>query len=628
MVSRWGKVADYSRSGKTYRQVLDTLDPVNRSEAMYLNPYRRAHGDGSLENWGATYNLELPTRRLMTFYSFGLYNHKFSDAFAFSRNFSARPDRFPTDAGGNLQLFPDIMHRTPDGEVYYNPHIQTRVSDLSWATGLRGTNLAGWQWDLSNTLGYNRFHFYGDKTFNTSNAGSAQTHFDDGGFTFLQNTINLNMSRQWPKMAQGFSLALGLEHRYEQYTIFSGEEASYANFSSGDKASGAQGFPGFQPADEVHTDRINIAGYAEGELDVSKGLLLSGALRVENYSDFGFTHNYKLAARYKVMKNLNVRGSVSTGFRAPSLQQINYSSTFTTVQAGNIAEVKIAPNKNAITRAAGIESLRQERSINASLGAAWSPVNGLSITIDGYWVRIKDRVVLSGQFDGSDPNIDGDLAAAMARLNVSLAQFFTNAVNTSNRGLDLVADYSKQWKQQRVRLLLAANLQKMTIDQINVPEKLAKTEQLRQTFLSDREQAYLLASAPKVKLSFNPEWGCKRYTIGARMTYFGKVTTLGYGEDGLGINPMVPSDADANVRVPDRYVYPGKTVIDIYASVRFAKGMTLQLGADNLFNEHPALGIAPGAKGWAYNTESGGPWDAVQMGGNGRRLFTRVTFAF
>ena len=140
-------------------------------------------------------------------------------------------------------------------------------------------------------------------------------------------------------IAQGFNLAWGAEYRYEKYTLFKGEEASYKNYdATGDKASGAQGFPGYQPSDEVKANRSNVAGYIDAEMDVSKNFLLGGAVRLENYSDFGFTSNYKLATRLKLTDNFNLRGSVSTGFRAPSLQQINFSSTFTTVQGGTIAE--------------------------------------------------------------------------------------------------------------------------------------------------------------------------------------------------------------------------------------------------------------------------------------------------
>lgn len=619
--------ADYFTQGKTFRQALDTTsDPVKNPQAMIINPYRRANGDGSLHMVGTGFNIEVPVSQGLRFYSFGNYNHKNSDAYAFTRNFSARPERFPTDANGDIILVPGIIKTSIDGEQYFNPHIQTKIADVAWAAGVHGKTSGGWNWDLSNTIGYNRFHFYGDKTFNAS-LGAAKTHFDDGGFQFLQNTANLNFSREYNTIAQGFNLAFGAEYRYERYSIFAGEADSYKNYNP-DKATGSQGFPGYQPADEVKANRSNIAGYVDVELDVTKRFLLNAAVRLENYSDFGFTHNYKLATRIKAADHFNIRGSISTGFRAPSLQQINYSSTFTTVQAGNIAEVKIAPNYSPITKAAGIPELKQERSINGSIGFALNPLPAFSLTVDGYLVHIKDRVVLSGQFDATNPNIDPVLAAEMNRLNVGLAQFFANAVNTTNKGIDVVADYNKRWGTRRLRLLFAGNVQDMTIDKINIPAKLSGSEDLRQTFLSDREQAFILASAPPQKFSLNAEYGLRKWSFGARFTYFGKVRILGYGEDGLGINPQVPTDADAAVYVPDAYNYGGKTTTDLYLTYALSRGLTWHLGVDNVFNVHPDYGVAPGAKWWAYNNESAGPFDAVQMGSNGRRFFTRIAISF
>ena len=167
----------------------------------------------------------------------------------------------------------------------------------------------------------------------------------------------------------------------------------------------------------------------------------------------------------------------------------------------------------------------------------------------------------------------------------------------------------------------------MDIDDINVPSKLSGSEFLRQTFLSDREQKFILASAPKTKLSLNFEYGTGNFTAGTRLTYFGKVVLLGYGEDGLGINPTVPLD-NGTGSVPDQYNYNGKLVTDLYVSYMFSKKFTIYAGADNVLNTHPDFGVVKGAKDWAYNTETGGAWDAVQMGVNGRRYFVRLGFNF
>lgn len=610
---------NYANQGKTFRQELDDVLPVNI--------YRRAHGDATLQNFGLTFNAEVPLNDSdqLTFYTFGGYNNKESDAYAFTRNFSARPERFPTDNGDLIEV-PGIIMKSSDGEDYYNPHIQTGIQDVSFAAGLDGVFGEGWSWDAGNTTGYNNFHFFGNKTFNAG-LGPDQIHFDDGGFNFLQNTTNLNFSKFLPYTLSGLNIAFGGEFRYENYKLYAGEEASYANYDTL-KASGSQGFPGYQPDDEVNANRSCVGFYGDVELDLTEKFLIGMAGRFENYSDFGSTINGKLAMRYKVADIFNLRGSVSTGFRAPSLQQINYSSTFTTVQGQNIAEVKIAPNYSPITKAAGIDELKEEKSVNGSIGFSFRPTRELTLTVDAYQVKVDDRVVLSGQFSADDPDLDPMLTDVLQALKVSYAQFFANAVSTTNRGIDIVMDYHHREEDSHFRALFTANFQEMTIDKINVPSRLAGSEHLQKTFLSDREQKFILASAPPVKMAGNLEYGFFNFTIGTRLSYFGEVTLLGYGEDGLGIDPMVPTDIGSGGYVPDQYIYGGKFVTDVYTSWRFDDHFTLHLGVDNIANVHPDLAYVPGAAGWAFNNETGGPWDAVQMGGNGLRVFTRLGINF
>lgn len=594
---------------------------------MPLNIYRRANGEGSLDAVGAMINIELPIKNTKTtIYLFGGSNSKNSEAYAFTRNWSARPERFPTDANGNLIFVEGIMQIAGDSEIYFNPLIQSKITDLSFAAGARGLMGKGWNWDLSNNTGRNDFHFYGEKTFNASK-GADQTSFDDGGFNFLQNTTNLNFNKEISGVLQGFGLAAGAEFRLEQYNLYAGEEASYKNYNP-DKATGAQGFPGYQPADEVKASRNTIGAYVDAELDITKKFLVTGAVRVENYSDFGLALGGKFSTRYKFTDNFSLRASVSNGFRAPSLQQINFSSTFTTVQGGQIAEVKIAPNYSKIAKAAGIPELTQELSTNVSGGFTFSPIKNLNISVDGYMVKIKDRVVLSGQFDASDTTLNSELTTIMNDAKVSYAQFFANAVNTTNSGFDFIIDYKWVTDIHTLRTTFAGNIQKMTIDQINVPTKLNDTKEHRSTFLSEREQSFILASAPPVKFNFSFEYGYKKISAGLRLNYFGEITTLGYGEDGLGINPQVPTDEDENIKVDDKYVYGAKLVPDLFLSYKFIKGANLVLGVDNFMNVHPDLGAVSAARWWAFNNESAGPFDAVQMGMNGRRIYARLGFNF
>jgi iron complex outermembrane receptor protein len=628
---------NFLKQGKTFRQVLDTN--LAHKDALPINVVRRSNGDASKTTGGGMINLELPfADGRTTFYAFGGYNHKFSDTYAYTRHMhgynpasSGHADRFPTDANGNLIFYPGIMYSvtSPGGalpDTVFDPHIQTKINDLSAAVGIRGEMGNDWTWDLSNTLGRNDFHFYGDKTFNASLGANTPTHFDDGGFSFLQNTANLTFGKELSNVAAGLHLALGAEYRYENYKIYAGEAASYTNYDpTFYKATGAQGFPGYRPSDEVNATRSNIAGFVDAELDITQKWLVSAAVRAENYNDFGFTSNYKLASRYKLAPGLNIRGSVSTGFRAPSLQQINFSSQYTNVQGGTITEVKIAPNYSSITKAAGIPALKQEKSLNASLGFSWKPLPALTVTVDGYLVKVKDRIVLSGQFSADDTTLDEALYNTLHELRIDNAQFFANAVNTTNKGVDIVVDYNKRWGNQRFKALLAANFQHMSIDKVNVPDKLNDSYLHQKSFFSDREERFVLASAPPVKVALNLDYSISKFGAGAHLTYFGKVELYGYGYSGdlagSGINPQV--ELDKGGLVPELFKYKGKTVTDLYVNYKITKQLTWFVGADNVFNVHPSLGYVEGAKLSAYDGDSGGPWDAVQMGFNGIRLFTK-----
>ena len=647
---------DFLAQEKTYRQV-DTTDPYNNKNSLvYINTGRRAFGDGSLKTGGAMYNMEIPTSEnsKTTFYSFGAYNYKASDAFAYSRNWTAKPERFPVNANGTRIDVPSIMRTANDGEVYYNPHIQTHISDASLAAGFKGSTGKDWNWDISNTIGRNDFHYYGDKTFNASLIGqSTPNDFDDGGFNFLQNTLNIDFSKSIKSVAQGLNLGLGAEFRYERYEIYNGEDLSYKNYSPADvfypvvnedraPASGSQGFPGFSASDAVDANRTNISVYADAALDVTREWLINGAVRFENYSDFGSVFTGKFATRYKVANNFNIRGSVSTGFRAPSLAQIHFSNTLTSFSGGQLVQSLIAPNTSDITRAAGIPELTEEKSVNASLGFSWKPATGFTVTIDGYIVKVKDRVVLSGLFSKDDATLDPDFIAKFPT-DVSTAQFFANAVSTTNIGLDVVADYTKKFGANTLKILLAGNIQDVKLDEINIPDVLNDTKLHQKTFYSDREEAFLIASAPETKVTLGVDYTMAKLGFGGHFTYFGKVILLGFGDGSApdpsspggydnpnysGINPRVPSDADASVYIPEVFNYGGKITTDLYVSYKFSKSVSLFLGADNVFNVHPNLGVNPLAKGYAQDNESGGAWDSVQMGFNGRRLFTKLAFNF
>ena len=650
--------ANFLSSGKTFRAQPDT-NITSNSKALPPNTWRRAYGDGAVTNAGAMVNAEIPIANSSAkVYFFGGYNWKKSNVYAWTRNFSNNAVKYPTTEDGSILFVPDIMkqHGPSDGtfnpdNVFYNPQENAYMKDGSFAAGITGLFKNNWTWDLSSVIGTNDFHYYGYKTFNASllptSLQATKTDFDDGGFSFLQNTTNLDISRHFKKVAPGMTVSFGGEFRYERYKLYAGEVDSYLNggayfVQGGDttyKASGSQGYPGYTPGDAVNAHRTNIGGYVDVSIDVTKALLLDGAARFENYSDFGFVSTYKLAGRLKIGPKFNLRGSVSSGFRAPSLQQLNFSNTNTNIIAGQLQYVKLSPNYAAITRTAGIAPLKQETSLNYSFGFSYQPVSNLTVTIDAYLVKVDNRIVITGNFDGAIPVIAPYLAAN----NISSVNFFTNAVNTTNKGIDIVADWHKSWGKKRFNVILAGNIQTIDINKINIPVTLDDTYAHQQAFFSSREQAFLIASAPKAKVSLAFEYDVNKFTTGIHLTYYGKLTTEGFGSYGYpalagtglqgdpdlaynGYNPLVQKE-NGDI-VTENFVFNAKTTTDVYVSYVIAKGVTWFLGVNNVFNVHPDLAMVPGALNSWGDSESGGPFDSVQMGPNGFNMFTKLALRF
>ena len=655
--------ANYENQGKTFRAIRDTNWQTNPNtlEAQPVARERRAFGDGSVVSGGGMYNMEIPIKGTKTvFYSFGGYNYKHSNVYAYTRSWDydnglrQNPTKFPTDANGNLVFVPGIMKvDAPPGtpydpnNVYYDPQEDVYIKDLSSAVGFRGTTDSDWDWDISNNVGRNDFHYWGNNTFNASlpyvPGQPIQTRFDDGGFNFLQNTFNGDITKRFKGIGQGLQLSFGTEFRYERYQLYAGELNSYLQGSATlpdgtTKASGSEGYPGYQPSDASIASRTNEAAYTELAFDVTKSWIIDVAERFENYSDFGFVSTQKFATRYKLTSNFNLRGSISTGFRAPSLQQLNFSNTNTTVIGGNLVYTKLVPNYSEIARTAGIPKLTQETSTNYSLGFTWKPVPELGISVDAYQIEVKNRIVISGLYAQGDPALGSALNNILASQGIGDAQFFANAVNTTNKGIDFVFDYKRRWENNHFTALLAGNIQGLTIDKINIPSTFKGSAYDSATFFSDREQYFLKASAPKAKFTLNLEYGVSKVSFGTRFTYYGDVKELGFGETSAPANapdpffPYVTLDATGQA-IPEIFDFSPKVTTDIYASLKFNKNLLWTVGIDNLFNVHPDTNVIkgsvnPNSSSSFGDSESGGPFEAVQMGFDGMRIFTKLTFNF
>ena len=560
--------ADYISKAKTFRPNYktpnDTTDP------------RRKAGDGSLDNYSFYFNGGFPLKGNASFYAFGGISQRLSHAYAYTR--TADDDR-------------NVPSIYPNG---FDPINNADILDEAVSFGIKN-KLCGWNADFNATLGTNRFRYSISNSLNASLGSISPTHFYCGGFQLTQNTVGLNLTRSF-KLLQGANVAFGTELRQDKYTIVAGELNSYKQFPTpNDVAGGAQGFPGFQPTDECNKQRINWGSYADAELDVTKRWMISGAVRVEDYSDFGWTTNVKFASRLKFSDNFAIRGSVSTGFRAPSLPQINFSNTFTNVAAGVISEVAIAPNSGTLAKTIGIPALKQETSVNGSLGITCKPIRNLSITIDGYSVGIKDRVVLTGYFDQTDDAIGSILAAA----NIASAQFFTNAVDTKTHGLDIIATYGMKLGKGRLNATYAGNFNKLEISGIHTVPRLAGKEDI---YFSQREQYFLMASAPKHKHSFMLDYAINSLSVNLRFTGFAAIDLIDY-------NPSPEFNGP-------------RTTTDLSFSYQVSSKLTATIGGANIFDVYPTHHDDPTL------TETGTRFEAIQMGMGGAFYFAKVGLKF
>jgi iron complex outermembrane receptor protein len=555
--------------------------------------YRQQFGDAAADNFAAFVNSAVPITDNTSFYAFGGFGHRFTDAFAWTRD--------PDSERNVTAIYP----------TGFNPRITSNISDKSVAAGIR-SKVKGWDLDFNNTFGSNRFQYIIDGTLNASLVEKSPTRFDAGGFQLSQNTTGLSVSRFFPNALQGVNVALGVEYRLDNYEIFAGEEGSYASYDENGnvvdhntpdtlkviapngelRPGGSQGFPGFRPANVLDEFRTNLGAYVDTEFDFTDKFMVGAAVRFEDYSDFGSTLNGKLASRLKLTNKVALRASVSSGFRAPSLAQIYFNSTFTDFVSGVPIDKLIARNNSPITRALGIPQLKEETAVNASAGFT-ANFSNFTATVDGYYVNIKDRIVLTGAFEDTDPDIGAELQA----LNVGAAQFFTNAIDTKTKGVDVILSWSKLFGESRIRMALAGNFNDMELGDITTSAKLKGKEDI---YFGSREQKFLLASAPDSKMSVTLDYKIRRLNANLRLTRFGEVVL----EDWLGTND----------------VYESKVVTDLTLGYDLAKNLALNVGAANLFNVYPTQQDT--------ETETGGLWDAVQMGFSGAFYFTKLGFKF
>jgi len=577
-------------------------------------------GDGASKDLMTFFNASFPfnpANAATGVYAFGGYSYRQGAGFGYFR---------PPSSERN---WPTIY---PNG---FLPKFAPDVLDFSGAGGVRGV-MSGWSYDLGGTVGHNGFKYNLENTLNTSLGpclttpcapgpdGTLGTADDPGipnkknifagELRYTEAILSLDASHEYAMgLASPVNVAFGTAFRTERYQIGAGEAASYINgfhpAQDGSIApSGSQVFPGFRPEDASDSHRNNVGAYVDLEGDLVPRLLADVAARYEHYSDFGSKVTGKLAMRFQPTQRLTLRSAVSTGFRAPSLNQSFYSSVVTNFEAdpntGNPVpfEIGIFPVNSREARALGARPLKPESSRNFSAGFAVTPADNLTFTSDFYYIAIDDRITITGFLGDGTDSVSAILRNIGSR--ATTAQFFTNAIDTRTRGLDLTGNYTIETLGGTAGLNAVFNFTRTTIpneDNIPLPPELEGTGV---TLVNKYDEGGLLAitkERPAWRSTVTGVYNRGAWNGMARYAYYGKYTSALYSYSGSDVQN-----------------YRGKSLIDAELGFTPMRGFKLTVGGRNLFDVYPDR----------MNEGNGFdifPWPpASPFGYNGRFVYTRV----
>jgi iron complex outermembrane receptor protein len=625
-INRLGTNRTGTYTGRVYPNVngVDRDDSIMSARGQTRNAFDMRVGNSDMKGGSAFYNFAYPMGQHGELYAFGGLSKKKGEATGVFRYPNGIPGNATTYAANALALYPNG----------FLPEIHSDIMDFSTAVGFK-TKFGEWNFDLSNTYGINKFDFGVENSVNYTQfvkPGNNQTSFDAGGLKFWQNTVNADVSKQYPVL-EGLNVAAGLEYRVDAFGIRSGEEASYQNFDVNSKAvSGAQVFPGFVNTIGDDKTRNAKAIYLDLEQDFTTKFLVTGALRYENYSDFGGTLNYKLATRYKFSDFLNVRASMSSGFRAPSMQQRFFAKTNTLFvsQGGNLVPVQSGTftNESQPAKILGIPELKEETSNNYSVGLTARPFTGFEATVDAYIIDIDDRIVLTNNFSGGT---DANLKAQLDAVGASSANFFANAIDTRAKGLEAVLSYNKTFlRKHSLRTTLAMTFIDNEVKKgadgkpiIHASQILVNSGQIGNYF-NREDQSRVEVANPKNKISLTFNYKYSKFGAMLRFVNFGKVVYLDPSIDPSNPGAFPMNAFNANQRETLDQEFSAKTVTDLSLSYQIIPELSFTIGANNLFDVYQDIQKHSGNMStgrFVYSRR------VQQMGFNGAYYFGRLRLA-
>jgi len=607
---------EYRNRAMTNRSFADPRVQYSAADPREATANRFTHwsGDAATADVVGMYNAGVNLQSGTQLYSFGSFGRRDGRSTGFFRR--------PT------QTSQVVLKLFPNG---FLPNIESNINDLSVGVGAKGL-MKGWKWDLSEVYGNNSFQFIIGNSNNASLGLASPTTFDAGTLGFGQALTNFDLSRQFNPGGRPVRFATGAEFRWENYTIAAGELASYQNGGSpvldvnGNPVRNAAGattpalpgsqvFPGFTLNDATDQNRTAVAAYVDVESDLSKQLLLGFAGRIENFSDFGSQATGKLTGRFAPTEKFAFRGAVATGFRAPSLQQSFFTSQATTFVNGQPVDIKTLPVASREARLLGARDLTPEKSVNLSGGVTLQPISSLTVTADYYDIAISDRIVLSENFIGAGIQT---FFAANGFPAVNGGRYFTNAIDTRTKGLDVVANYGIDLKSRGLLRLTAGynqNRTKVTKVVVNTPPQLGN---LDEQLFGQAERGRIEVGQPRNNLLLTAMYDRKRFTLTTRTQRFGEVTSIA-------------ARATGTARQVPNQTYSAKFISDLSASYRFFNRATLTLGSDNIFDVYPDQNKDRGDL--AANYAGQGTFGVFRYSGlspfgfNGRYVYVRAGFS-
>ena len=543
-----------------------SLDP---REATHNGIVQGGYGRSNLDRIANTsFNAELPLNNGLILYGYGTYSY---------RNIKdARGGFRPTNVASLPQIYPNG----------FQAYRRIWENDFQLSGGARGV-LGGWNWDATTSYGRDDVKLGAENTLNPSLGPTSKTNFFIGKQIADLWVSNLDFDKGFDLgLANPLQVATGIEYRWEKFQNQAGEPDSYRNggyiipkdstpfgLLNGGKLppAGLVSFTGTTPDDAISLSRTNIAAYVDAGTDITDKWFAGVALRAEHYDDSaGDTVSCKISTRYVLGNGFAIRGGVNSGFRAPSLAQQGFSTTQNTgtINAQGSLETfqsKFLPISAPQAILLGAKPLKPEKSRNYTLGLTYEPISRLRVTIDGYQIDIDDRIVKTEQLRGTAVQA---ILASQGFNDLAAAQYFTNAIDTTTIGVDIVGEYTQSLGAGALKWTLAYGSNRSRIR--HVIDNPAELSSLGPTLVLFGRQAQrdLLVSSPRDKLIAGADWTKGPYRMNLKAIRYGK-----YIESG----PVESADQR----------FPATWTADFEASVNLNERVSLSVGANNLFNTYP-----------------------------------------